>query len=68
MNQSIELSEKLFQELEKKKKSPEETIEMVIWNLLEQSNSNTKNELSKFYTNKNFIHIWRNKTLKDVLG
>ena len=68
MNQLLEISEKLFQELEKRKRSPDETIEKVIWNLLEQVNTKTKNESAKAYTNKNFTSIWRNKTLKDVFG
>ena len=68
MNQLLEISEKLFQELEKRKRSPDETIEKVIWNLLEQVNTKTKNELPKTYTNKNFTSIWRNKTLKDFIG
>ena len=68
MNQLLEISEKLFQELEKKKRTLDETIEGVIWNLLEQVNTKTKNESAKAYTNKNFTSIWRNKTLKDFIG
>ena len=68
MNQMIELSEKLLKELEKKKKSPEDSIENVIWYLIDQANTNAKNEFPKSYTNRTITGLLSNKTLKDVFG
>lgn len=68
MNHLIEISEKLFQELEKKKKSPDETIENVIWNLIDQLNTKINNNLPNSYTKNNFSSILRHKTLKDIFG
>jgi len=68
MNPSIEISEKLLHALEIRKISPEDSIESVIWNLIEDKSTNAKNDILRTYSKKNLPSIWRTKTLNDVFG
>ena len=68
MNQSIEISEKLLQELERRKFSQKDSIENVIWTLINETKINTKKDLLKPATNEISTFTFRKKTLKEIFG